>query len=340
MRWRQMLLPLSVHTVKRSARVDGSPESLTVGCLVRNGEMHIEDFLKHHFQLGANHIVLLDNNSTDSTIFLTQKFPDITVLKTKLPFKSHKLLLKKYLYDRYGKKGWFLIVDIDERFDFPGSDQITLRNFLRYLNQNGFTAVMAQMLELFPQSSIEYWPTAISLLRQDCIWYDHSQLTASEYPAFLNNQLANPTMHLYKGGIRKKIFGVDALLTKHPLLYRQGGAKLSLASSHWCHHSTIADVSCVLYHYKFDGQFYQKSTWAAQSENYYQASAEYKAYLHVLEAKPNLRLIQSTSRRFTSLIPLIQDDFLSASAQYDRFIHSCRPISPLVAHTPFNSRRL
>lgn len=319
----QLLLPIFVHPVHQSAAKDCSPETLTVGCLVRNGEMHVEDFLKHHFQLGVRHIVLLDNGSADSTIFFARKFHNTTILKTRLPFKSFKLLLKKYLYHRFGKQGWFLIVDIDERFDFPGSDRITLTDFLRYLNQQHFTAALAHMLELYPQGSLNHWPTEAAQLRKESIWYDHSQLTPSQYPTTLGNRLSHSGMQMYKGGIRKTVFGVDALLSKHPLLYRRGGAKLSLASSHWCHDSAVADVSCVLYHYKFDGKFRQKCAWAAQAENYYRASAEYKAYLRVLEAHPNLDLKQATSQRFISLEALVEDGFLTISEQYQNFLNRC-----------------
>jgi hypothetical protein len=333
-RLRQQLLPFFIHSVHHSAAVDCSSEDLTVGCLVRNGEMHIEDFLKHHFRLGAKHIVLLDNDSTDSTTFLAQKFENTTILQTRLPFKSHKLLLKNYLFHRFGKRGWFLIVDIDERFDFPGSDQITLTDFLRYLNQHGFTAALAHMLELYPAGSLDQWPTEGEQLRKASIWYDHTQLTPIAYPATLRNRLTNAEMQMYQGGIRKTVFGVDALLSKHPLLYRPGGAKLSLASSHWCHDSIIADVSCLLYHYKFDGTFRQKCAWAAQAENYYQASAEYKAYLQILEAQPNLELIQPTSQQFNSWKVLVEDGVLTFSEQYQQFLHHCAAQSSSVTERP------
>jgi Glycosyl transferase family 2 len=316
------MLPIFVHHVSGSVAVDCSSEDLIVGCLVRNGEIHVEDFLRYHFTLGAKHVVLLDNGSTDSTIFLAQKFQRATILQTKLPFHSHKLLLKKYLYDHFGRKGWFLIVDIDERFDFPGSNKISLRHFLRYLNQNRFTAVVAQMLDLFPLEPISCWPTDGETLRKKAVWYDHSRLTGQEYPPTLGNQFSSP-IPLYSGGIRKTAFGVNALLTKHPLLYRQGGAKLSLSSSHWCHRGAIADVSGLLLHYKFDGTFRQKCLLAVREQNYYQASAEYKAYLGVLTAQPDLALGQSTARQFTTVDALVQDGFLTRSERYLRFLYSC-----------------
>jgi hypothetical protein len=320
--FRQMLLPIYVRHVSGSVAINCSSEDLIVGCLVRNGEMHIEDFLRYHFALGAKHVVLLDNGSMDSTVFLAQKFKCATILQTKLPFRTHKLLLKKYLYDRFGKKGWFLIVDIDERFNFPGSNQISLKYFLRYLNQHHFTAVVAQMLDLFPAEPISRWPTEGETLRETSVWYDHSGLVRQKYLSSLGNRLSYP-MPMHSGGIRKTAFGIDALLTKHPLLYRRGGAQLSLASSHWCHRGAIADVSGVLLHYKFDGNFRQKCLLAVQEQNYYQDSAEYQAYLCVLAERPNLRLVRSTAEKFTTVDALVNDGFLTQSDRYLRFLRTC-----------------
>ena len=46
--------------------------------------------------------------------------------------------------------------DIDEFFDFPGSDVMELREFLDYLNRNQFTAVMTQLLDMFSDQPLSH----------------------------------------------------------------------------------------------------------------------------------------------------------------------------------------
>ena len=48
-------------------------------------------------------------------------------------------------------RNWVLCVDIDELFDYPFRREIPTVDLLRYLNRCGFTAVVAQLLDLFPK---------------------------------------------------------------------------------------------------------------------------------------------------------------------------------------------
>ena len=52
----------TVKHVYGPERVEYSNEEVIVLCLVRNGYLYIEEFIKHYFSLGVKHIVFLDNN--------------------------------------------------------------------------------------------------------------------------------------------------------------------------------------------------------------------------------------------------------------------------------------
>ncbi len=63
--------------------------------------------------------------------------------------------MKQYLIARFGKSGrWCLYVDIDELFDYPYSEVVSLDSFLRYLTSKSYTAVMAHMLDMFPEALV------------------------------------------------------------------------------------------------------------------------------------------------------------------------------------------
>jgi len=82
--WR---VPTAVRHVCGPRKPSVTAADLIVVSLVRAGEHHVEDFLTHHFKLGARHIVLLDNGSSDRTTEIAQEFDRVTVLKTQLPYK-------------------------------------------------------------------------------------------------------------------------------------------------------------------------------------------------------------------------------------------------------------
>lgn len=299
-----------------------APSDVVAVCLVRNGAAHVESFLKRHFALGVRHVVLLDNGSDDLTIRLAREFDRITILQTFLPYGNYKYALKRYLFDQFAGNGWCLMLDVDERFDFPMSDRISLADFVAYLNQEGYTAVVAQMLDLFANGALATWPIGGPGLTTQCRWYDNSGLIKRPYKRVLDNQIANPAIQLYGGGIRKSAFGVDVNLSKHPLLYRAAGARPSLYNSHDCHNAKVADISCVLLHYKFDRHFREKCVSAVRSESYYRSSQEYKAYLSRLEREPNLTLKRRTADELQGLDQLIEKGFLIVSEAYRDFVRT------------------
>ena len=77
-RWRRSFRITDRHGVRTSFRfwpvdqaIGGSrtaPGDRVVVCLVRNSEARVTAFLDYYLRLGARHIVLVDNGSTDRTI--------------------------------------------------------------------------------------------------------------------------------------------------------------------------------------------------------------------------------------------------------------------------------
>jgi hypothetical protein len=305
--------------------VSGSPKpnvtatNLIVVSLVRDGEQHVEDFLTHHFKVGARHVVLLDNGSRNRTTEIAQVFDRVTVLKTQLPYKYYKYALKRYLFDRFCGDGWCLVLDIDERFDYPYSDRVPIEGFLAYLNEHQYTGVACQMLELFADGPVHEWPRGGRALVAESVWYDHSALRRTPYHPFDGNTASNPAIMSHSGGIRLSAFDVDASLTKHPLLRNAGGARPSLSSSQQCANATIADVTCILLHYQFDYHFPEKCRVVAREETYWQNSRNYKAYLRRLERSPLLELKGRSAERFESLDQLVDSGFLVVSDKYRWF---------------------
>jgi hypothetical protein len=323
-RLRRWSVPSAVRHVSGPRTLQMSPSDAVLVSLVRNGEAHVSEFLTHHLTLGVRHIVLLDNASTDRTISIAQRSDRVTVLKTTLPYKDYKYALKSYLFDTYSGEGWGLILDIDERFDFPSSDRLPLDGFLAYLNGRRFTGVICQTLDLFPAGSVQEWPSGGSALVAGSVWYDHAALRRRAYVPLDGNTISNPTIMSHSGGIRLAAFDLNVSLTKHPLLRKSEGARPSLSSSQWCAHARIADVSCVLLHYKFDRDFPEKCRTVAREETYFLNSREYKAYLRELERNPRLALKGPTAERLESMAQLVEAGFLVVSDAYKRFVQEYR----------------
>ncbi len=334
---------LDVEHLHGPKEVTYGKDELVVVCVVKDGRPWLKSFVEHYFALGVKHIVFLDNNSSDDTVPAACQYDNVTVLRTKVPFTEYHLLMKQYLIARFGKDRWSLCVDIDEFFDYPYSDVIGLDSFLSYLNSKSYTGVMAQMLDMFPEKPLS-GPVAElqgESLKELHKFYDLSNLRRKFYDLSTlkrnwvgslyrldndtlkggsNNTLDSGQLELFWGGIRETVFGVVASLTKFPLAFSDGKAKPML-NVHNIGNARIADLTCVLFHYKFYEHFGEQAARRVQEHNYWYEWAEYKNYLEVIDRNPDLKIKQETSKEITSLNDLLEDGFLVVSEDYMSWVN-------------------
>lgn len=321
-----------LEVIRPNWRREENPEKLVVVCPVRDGEDHVETFVEHYFRLGAAEIVLLDNGSRDGTVDRAAALERVTVLRCRLPFKTHSYAFRRFLVERFGEGCWCLLTDIDERFDYPASDRLPFRGFLRYLNECGFTAVMTQMLDLFPDGPPAAWPEGGRDLIEASVWYDLSGVKPRPLQqSGRANQFADPEMTFFTGGIRTQAFGANPILTKFSLFHRTAGSGPVLESVHLCRGARVADVSGVLLHYKYDRNFRQRCVTAVKEGNFFGNSAAYKLYLSAVESRPELVLRGPASRRFGSAEELVEQGFLRASHRYREYVRQSERAAALAS---------
>ena len=82
----------------------------------------------------------------------------------------------------------------------------------------------------------------------------------------------------------------------------------------------VADISCVLYHYKFLGHFLNYVKDAVEKKYHIDESYEYKKYLAKLEEGKELSLVQPTSRILQGQEDLLKAEFIVVSDQYLKWI--------------------
>ncbi len=285
---------------------------------MRNAELHIEQFVEHHLELGAKHIFLLDNGSTDESLALARRYDQVTLLQCLLPYKHFKYEFRRFLLRRCAKNCWGLLADIDERFCHPYSDRIGMSRFLKYLNGHNYSAVMGQMLDLFPAGPTTSWPSNGRELVQRSCWYDLENLRRTRLKKRRQGKESDEQLFTISGGIRASGFKMDNRpnLTKYPLLFSDGTVQPSERSSHRIRGGRIADVTCLLKHYKFHRNFENQCRQVVKEKSYYKDSLEYQQYLKVLSEKDGLVLKTGDSKRFFQVNQLIDENFLVVSKAF------------------------
>jgi hypothetical protein len=322
---------LDVEHLHGPEEVPYEMNELIVLCLVRNGIPWLASFVEHYFSLGVKHIVFLDNDSTDGTVSAASRYDNVTVVRTRLRVNAYdgaaEVIMRQYLVARFGRNRWSLCVDIDELFDYPYSDVIGLDSLLGYLNDKSFTAVTAHALDMFPEKPLmERSEEQDEPLKEVHRFYDLSNLVRwnkidrQKKLLYDNNTLESGEVEWFAGGIRDKIFGFKPFLTNYPLVLFD--EKTWPARPHYVYNATIADFTCVLFHYKFVNRFRERTMLAAQDWRNTLASKEYASCLEVLEKNPNLRLKQETAREIASVNDLLSDGFLVASNDYVSWVNA------------------
>ena len=325
-RVRQWILYHNVEHVHGPEEVTLEPDELVVLCVVRDGRPYVRSFIEHYASMGVKHMIFLDNGSTDGTVETLQKYDNVTVLQTRLPFRNYQLYMRRYLIRRFGKDRWSLTVDMDELFDYPYSDVVGLGSLLRYLNNGGYTAVVAQMLDMFPEKPLtsvvgdegNLVDSEDEPLKELHTFYDISGVRVQEhFPVGGNNNvLTNEEIKWFRDGIKTSLFGHRAMLSKHPLIFFDGKIIPVDGTMHRVSNARVADFSCVLFHFKLLDRLYEQALRAVAEKNYPNRHEKYEKYVDALEKNPELRIKRETAREIKSVNDLVENQFLVVSGDY------------------------
>jgi len=288
-------------------------------CIVKNGAHYAKEFMNYYEKKGIKHFFFLDNNSNDDTIKMLMEYDNVSIFKTDLTYRKFWNLFKRYLLNKFGKEKWCLVVDIDEFFDYPFSQDIKLTQFLDYLNQGNYQSVVTQMLDMFPQKGIIQSNKDGENFLDFHNYYDNLDLDINEYHSVVpSNALSSNEIKFHRGGIRKKIFGLDSIfVTKHALI--KYTSPIIFEHDHYIVNGRIADVSAVLYHYKFYGDFAGYVEKAIESGVHWNDSFQYKKYKEILDNHGDILLYTENSKLLKSTSQLIDENFLHISNEYLEF---------------------
>jgi hypothetical protein len=314
---RPLRLRLAVRHVAGPRRVAYGEDELLLISVVRNGARHLDAFLDHHLALGVRHIVLLDNGSTDGTAERAAGRERVTVLRAACPYEKYENVMKRYLARRFSRWRWNLCADIDELFDWPCSDALPLRGLLAYLNHHGYTAALAQMLDLFSGEPLDAPEgDAASSPRERFRLYDLANVRRREYR---HGTPGHPAIAEHRGGVRDAFFQSNNSLTKAALVRLERGVEV-FVDWHHARNVRLADVSCLLLHYPFAG-FAEKVADAVRTGRYgTMTTPQYENYWSVLQEHPGLTLRTPAAREYHGTAELVEQGFLVVSDAFRRWV--------------------
>jgi hypothetical protein len=110
------------------------------------------------------------------------------------------------------------------------------------------------------------------------------------------------------------------LLTKHPLIFLDGVLQ-PCVHPHFANRARIADVTSVLYHYKFTPSFKAKVSESVASDRYVEfAQRQYDEYHRRIGARGALVINTPGRKRLAGVEQLVAEGFLHSSHAYRDYV--------------------
>ncbi len=294
--------------------------------LVRNGSYYLDAFFRHYRAMGVQHFVFIDNGSTDDTLDRIRAEKGTVIDQCCLPLAQYEDLIRAYPAHTYGNNRWCLYVDMDEIFDFEGRAAIGIQGLTRYLTQNGFTAMVAQMLEMFPKSALRTVAGhPYKQVLQEFLYFDISTVQKLDYHApeiafsalLQGNAVSSPDIKVMFGGVRGKVFGEECCLTKHPLIFNGPGVTPA-PHPHLSMGVACADMTGLIKHYKFANDPAARDAASQRAGDLDHGEDAKRAAVMADDA--DLTLFSLDARRWNRLELLYRAGFLVPSDRYTAFV--------------------
>ena len=262
----------------------------------RNERIRLPYFLRYYREMGVNHFLIVDNDSTDGSLEYLMKQPDVSVWFTRKSYKRSRFGVDwlNWLQWQHAHGHWALVVDPDEFLIYPFCDTRPIRALTDWLDASSIKSFSAMLLDMYPKGRIDAQPYAEGQDPMEITsWFD-----SGNYMIEKNRKFGNLWI---QGGPRARMFFRDKpeaapALNKIPLVkwdrkYTYVSSThmllprgLNLVYDEWGGEK----ASGVLLHTKFLDTFGAKAQEELERRQHYAASLEYEDYAERLAQNPDL----------------------------------------------------
>lgn len=270
-------------------------DAIFVLSTLRNERIRLPYFLRYYRNLGVDHFLIVDNDSTDGSREYLAAQPDVSLWTTKGSYKRSHFGVDwlTHLQRRYGDGHWCLTVDVDEFLIYPFCETRPLRALTDWLDASAVRSFSAMLLDMYPKGPVNAQPYHEGQDPFEIAQYFDS----GNYAIRRNPWQGNLWI---QGGPRARVFFSNApskapALNKTPLVkwhrsyaYESSTHMLLPRGLNLVYDQSGGEkASGCLLHAKFLDTFSSKANEEMERRQHYANSAEYKAYAAGIAAQPD-----------------------------------------------------
>jgi hypothetical protein len=262
-------------------------KNLVAITVIKDDIERLKKFLKHHRDLGIRQFAFLDDHSTDGTREYLQEQHDVELFESSDPYSSMRrdAWINRIL-TYYGSDRWYAVLDSDELLIYDNCEKCKIDEFIALIEKEKKTAVSGKMIDMYFYNGTEYFDRA----------------------GYFENQKKRK-LHITTGGMRYRIFGLLAYLSKTPLFFFNDKM---IYHSHFLFplEKKIKRNALALLHYKFLKGDLEKYKERVKNKCMSNDSKEYKKYIEKMSNENLFFYDENVSEKYIGSKSLVESGLL------------------------------
>ncbi|MCL2718585.1 MAG: glycosyltransferase family 2 protein [Lachnospiraceae bacterium] len=274
-------------------------------CAVKGDLLKVKKQIEHHRKIGIKHFVYIDNMSTDGTLEWLKDQDDVSLFTVDENFNSTiKNSWRRQAMDIFGYNRWYLILDSDELFIYPGVENYPINDYIAFLEKEDIKCVHSPMIDMYANEKLFNGNTDNDFYIEEYCYFDpDSYEMAKKFWGY--SILGGPQSRLFEEKNKKMM----PLLTKYSLIKAN---KSDLIGTHNNYPFTLNFSSkyaaSFLLHYKFLPNDKLKFQEIIKHGNYSRGSKKHKLFMKTYEQNHDLSFFYEKSLKLESSMDLLKLD--------------------------------
>jgi len=207
----------SVETIRMSKFISSyEGEYPILLCYVKNDLIRIKAHIDYYRRIGIKYFAYVDNMSTDGTFEFLNNQEDVSLFRTN---EQYMLTAKggiggiigrswlRQISDIMGYDKWYLNVDADEFFIYPGIENKPINKYVNFLERNNIESAFAPMLDMYPRERLFIGSSGNDGFMKDYCYFDTDTYIIQTVK----------THRWVRGGPRRRLSKHFGGLSKYPL---------------------------------------------------------------------------------------------------------------------------